>query len=102
MTWHCGAMAASEEPETVVEQCPHTLHPNGCGAGRRKLNCKWNAIESTTNPDDRGRNARIRRKGGRGRACPVHEQPDGAVAKRILAGRAAFCRHSERRYRINP
>src|ERR1700719_4529427 len=102
MTRHCRAMAAREEPETIVEQDPNALYPKGRGARRRKLDCQRNAVEATTDSGDRGRDARVRRKGRRGRACPVHEQPDGAVAKRVLADRATFCRDSERRYPVNP
>ena len=44
----------------------------------------------------------VRRKMRLGRACPLDEQPDGAVAKQVVADRAAFCRHSEGRHRVDP
>src|ERR1700730_8062679 len=102
MTRQCRAMAAREEPETVVEPGRKSLYPKGRGARRRQLDRQRHAVEAATDPGDRGRIARVRRKGWRGRACPLDKQPDGAVAQRVLAIRAAFCRHGERRYRVNP
>src|ERR1700726_3423951 len=102
MTRHCRAMAAGEEPETVVEPGRNALDPKGRGARRRKLDRQRHAVEATTNSGHRGRNACVRREMWRGRAGALDEQPNRAVAQRILAILAAFCRHGERLYRVNP
>ncbi len=94
--------AAGQQLEAVVEPGRKALYPKCCGARRRKLDCQRDAVKATTNSSDRGHHACVRRKVWRGRACPLNEQPDGAVAKRILAIRATFCGDSERRYRVNP
>src|ERR1700733_13174151 len=80
MTWHCRAMAAREQPETVVEPARKALYSKGRDARRRKLDCQRDTVEATTNFGDSGRYACVRRKAWRGRACPLDEQPNGAVA----------------------
>src|SRR5882757_3416342 len=102
MPWHCRAAPAREEPETVVEPGRKALYAEGCGARRSQLDCQRDAIETTTDSCDRCRNACVRRKMWRGRAGPLDEQPDRAVAQGVLAVRAAFFGHSERRYRVDP
>src|ERR1700730_6680048 len=102
MTRHCRAMATREEPEPVVEPGRKFLYPKGSHTRCRKLDCQRDAVEATTNSDYGGCYAGARRKVWRGRTCSLDEQPDGAVAKRFLAIRATFRRHSERRYRVNP
>ena len=97
-----GPAARREEPETVVEPGRESLYPKRRGARRRKLDRQRDAVEATTNSGDRGRRARVRRKVRRGGARPLDEQPDGAIAKRVLAIRAAFRGDSERRYPVNP
>src|SRR5258708_359757 len=102
MPRHRRAMAAGEEPETVVEPGRKPLYPKGRGARRRKLDRQRDAVEATTNSGDRGRNACVRRKGWRGGAYPLDEQPNRAVAQRVLAILATFRGDSERRYRVDP
>src|SRR5258708_7561769 len=102
MTRHCGAMAAREELETVVEPGRKALYAKGRGACRGKLDCQRDAVEPTTNPGDRGRNACVEREMRRGRACALHKQPNRAVARQVPAIRATFCGHRKRRYGVNP
>ena len=102
MARQCGPAAPREEPETVVEPGRKALYPKGRGARRRKLDCQRDAVEATTDSGDRGRNARVRGEMWRGRAGPLDEQPHRAILQRVLAIRATFCRHSERRYWVDP
>src|ERR1700732_4611659 len=102
MPRHCRAMAAREEAETVVEPGRKTLYPEGRGARRRKLDCQRDAIEATTDASDRGHNAAVRRKGWCGRAYPLDEQPNRAIAQKALIIQAIFGRHGQRRYRVHP
>src|ERR1700744_3179256 len=95
-------MAAREEPETVVEPGRKALYAEGRGARRRKLDRQRDTVEATTNSGHRGRCACVGRKGWRGRACPLDEEPNGAVAKRDVAIRASFCRYRERRHGVHP
>src|SRR5580704_608430 len=102
MPRRCRAITAGEKAETVVEPGCNALYPQGRGARRSKLNCQRDAVEATTHPGDRGQIARARQEMWRGRAYPLDEQSNCAVAKRVLAIRAAFCRHGQRWYRVNP
>src|ERR1700730_9916552 len=101
MTRQCRAMTTRKEPETVVEQTRNALYPKGGDTRRGKLNCQRDAVEATTDSGHRGRYECVRRKGRRGGARPLGEQPDGAVAQRVLATRATFPGDSERRYQVN-
>ena len=58
MARHCGAMAAREEPEAVVEPGRESFYPEGRGARRGKLDRQRDAVEATTNSGDRGRMTR--------------------------------------------
>src|ERR1700722_17655307 len=102
MTRQRRAMATRKEPETVVEQSRNALYPKGGDTRRGKLNRQRDAVEATTNSGHRGRYTCVRRKVWRGGAGPLGEQPDGAVAQRVLAIRATFPGESERRYQVNP
>ena len=62
MPRHCRAMAAGEEPETVVEAGRDPLYPKGCGARRGKLDGQRDAVEAATDADDRSQDAFVRRK----------------------------------------
>ncbi len=84
MARQCGAAAPGKEPETVVEPGRKSLYPKRRGTGRRKLDRQRDAVETTTNSGDRERRACVRRKVRLGGAGPLVEQPDGAIAKRVL------------------
>ena len=71
------------------------------GTRRSEFDREWD-VEATTNSGDHGRNARVRQQVWRGCARPLDEQPNRAIPQRVLTIEAIFCRHSERRYRINP
>ena len=97
-----GPAAQCQEPETVVEPGRESLYPKRRGTGRRKLDRQRDPVEATTNSGDRGRRACVGRNVCLGGAGPLVEQPDGAIAKRVLTGRATFRGNSERRYQVNP
>ena len=102
MTRQCGPAAARQQGEAIVQPRGQTLDAECIDTGRCEFECQRDAVEAATNSGDHGDVARVRREPWRGRACPLDKQPDGAVAQRVLAIRAAFCRHCERRYRVNP
>src|SRR6202035_712084 len=87
--------------EAIVKPGHKSLYPKGRGARCRKLDCQRGAVEATTNSGDRGQNACVWRKMRRGRACPIDEKPNRAVAKRVLAIRAIFRGHREWLHRID-
>jgi hypothetical protein len=102
MARQCSPAAPHEKPETVVEPGRKPLYPKGGAARCCKLNCQRDTVEVTTNSGNRGRNACVSRKVWRGRVCPLDEQPDGAVAKRVFAIRANFWGDSKWRHQVNP
>src|ERR1700733_1624905 len=101
MPRHRRAMASGEEAETVMEPGCHALYPEGRGACRRELDCQRDAIETTTDSSNRRQSAFVGREIWRRRSCPLHEQPNRAVAQRILATRTAFARYREGLHRID-
>src|SRR5271166_6960459 len=94
--------ATGEQVETIIEPRRELLDTKGCGARRGKLDRQWHAVKPPTNGGDRVRNVSVGRETWLRRLRALDEQLNCAILQRVRGPWVTFCRHSERRYKVDP